>query len=259
MIRCTDRVRLCPVKLLLICAVLLVACRKEEGPDRWPEVEKLATPTVPAADGTLLTTALERVKDDDVPEMALEDAIAWRRAGGGLPWRNGRTMEDPRMFKALKLGEALIERRGDNPEAIETARYLAQRMRAEAPALIDSMIGFSLAVKVTARAVPRAEYVVFAPTEAEALRAIPADALHFMKMVNGLPNDDKALGKVYRRAFSDMLVGAPTERVAYVKHLEAAAKKAEKDAALSLAISSKLPKLAEEMFSSVETFRAWAR
>lgn len=245
---------------VLVCVVVLLGCGNQAAaPDRWPEVERLAKPTVAAADGALLTKAIERVKGDDVPEMALEDVIAWRKAGGGLPWRDGRAIDDPRVFQVLKLGEALLERRADNAEAIETALYLAQRLRAEAPALIDIMVGFTLATKVTTQVPTGAAYAAFAPTEPEVLRAIPADAVNFMRMVDALPDDDKTLAKTYRRGFTDLILGAPTDRAGYVKHITAGAAKAEKSEVLSLAISSRMPTIAGEMFAAVETYRAWAR
>jgi hypothetical protein len=246
------------VKRVLVCLVVLFGCGKQE-PDRWPEVERLAKPTVAAADGALLTKAIERVQGEVVPEMALEDVIAWRKAGGGLPWRDGRAIDDSRVFQVLKLGEALLERRANNTEAIETALYLAQRLRAEAPALIDIMIGFTLATKVTTQVPTGAAYAAFAPTEAEVLRAIPADAVNFMRTVDGLPDDDKTLARTYRRGFTELIVGAPTDRAGYVKHITAGAAKAEKSSVLSLVISSRMPTIAGEMFAAVETYRAWAR
>ena len=72
------------MKLLAICVVLLGGGKSAEAPDRWPEVERLATPSVPGGVGAMLDKALERVTDDDVPELALEDAIAWRKARGGI-------------------------------------------------------------------------------------------------------------------------------------------------------------------------------
>ena len=37
----------------------------------------------------LLDKAVAAVTNDDVPEVALEHVIAWRNAGGGIPWRRG--------------------------------------------------------------------------------------------------------------------------------------------------------------------------
>jgi hypothetical protein len=246
------------VKAFVVCAFLLFACRKAEAPDRWADVEKLATPTVTAADGALLTKALDRVTNDDVPEMALEDAIAWRKASGGLPWRGGRTIEDPRALHTMRLGSALLDRRGDDPEAVLTVLYLAQRLRAEAPALIDVTIGFTLAGKATTKPW-RAEYAPFAPTEAEVLRAIPADAVHFSTALKEMPNDEQTIGKAIRAAYTAMLVGAPRERAAYVKHIGAESAKAQKSDVMSIVISPKLPTLADEMFEAVETYKKWSR
>ena len=57
------------MKLALACLVV-VACGGKSEPDRWPEVEALAAPTLAAGDGTLLTMALGGVKNDDVSEVA---------------------------------------------------------------------------------------------------------------------------------------------------------------------------------------------
>jgi hypothetical protein len=244
------------VRALILGALLVLACGKEPGPDRWPEVEKLALPTLAAGDGALLQTALDRV-DVDVPEMALEDAIAWRKAVGGLPWRTGRSMEDPRPLRALRLGNALLERRGDDPEAVITALYLAQRLRAEAPALIDVTIGFTLAGKATTKPW-RPEYAPFAPTHAEIMRAIPADAIHFITVLKEMPNDDQTIGRSLRTAYATMLAGAPRERAAYVKHIETQTTRAVKSEVLSMVISPRLPALADEMFEAVETYRKWS-
>ena len=238
--------------------VLLFACRKDAGPDRWPAVEALATPTVAAADGAKLTAALERVTDADVPEMALEDAIAWRKASGGLPWRDGRSMDDRRPLRAFRLGNALLERRGDDPEAVLTVLYLAQRLRAEAPALIDVTIGFTLAGKA-AQQPWQAAYAPFAPTQAEVMRAIPADAVFFDTMLKDMPNDEQTIGKAVRATYAAMLVGAPREHGAYVKHIEAETAKAMKSEVMNIVISPRLPTLADEMFQAVETYQKWSR
>ncbi|MDQ3336256.1 MAG: hypothetical protein M4D80_13895 [Myxococcota bacterium] len=242
------------MKTFVVCAFLLFACSKAEAPDRWADVEKLAAPTVASADGVLLTKALDRVTGDDVPELALEDAIAWRKASGGLPWRGGRTMEDPRPLHTMRLGNALLERRGDDPEAVLTVLYLAQRLRAEAPALIDVTIGFTLAGKATTKPW-RAEYAPFAPTHAEVLRAIPADAVHFNK---DMPKDDQTIGKTIRAGYTAMLVGAPRERAAYVKHIEAETAKAQKSDVMKLVIAPKVSKLADEMFEAIEVYKKWS-
>ena len=231
----------------VVCAFLLFACRKAEAPDRWADVEKLAAPTVTAADGALLTKALDRVTGDDVPD----------KASGGLPWRGGRTMEDPRPLHTMRLGNALLDRRGDDPEAVLTVLYLAQRLRAEAPALIDVTIGFTLAGKAATKPW-KAEYAPFAPTHAEVLRAIPADAVHFSTMLKEMPNDDQTIGKAIRAAYTAMLVGAPRERAAYVKHIEVETAKAQKSDVMNIVISPKLPTLADEMFEAVETYQKWS-
>jgi hypothetical protein len=198
------------------------------------------------------------VTDADVPEMALEDAIAWRKANGGIPWRGGRAMDDRRPLRAFRLGTALLERRGDDPEAVVTVLYLAQRLRAEAPALIDVVIGFTLAGKA-AQKPWQAAYAPFAPTEAEVLRAIPAEAVFFDAMLKDMPNDEQTIGKAVRRAYATMLVGAPRERAAYVKHVEAETAKAAKSEVLSIVISPRLPVLTTEMFDAVETYQKWSR
>lgn len=244
------------MRALILGALFVVACGKEPAPDRWPEVEKLALPTLAAAEGTLLQRALDRV-DVDVPELALEDAIAWRKAAGGLPWRSGRTMEDPRPLRALRLGNALLERRGDDPEALLTVLYLAQRLRAEAPALIDVTIGFTLAGKATMKPW-KPEYAPFAPTHAEIMRAIPTDAVHFLTALKETPDDDPTVGKTLRTAYATMLAGAPRERAAYVKHIETQTARAVKSEVMNMVISPRLPTLADEMFEAVETYKKWS-
>lgn len=246
------------MKLALACLVV-IACgsKSADGPDRWPEVEALAAPTLAAGDGTLLTMALGGVKNDDVSEVALENAIAWRKANGGLPWRGGRTMEDPRPLHAFRLGNALLDRRGDDPEAVMTVLYLAQRLRGEAPALIDVTIGFTLATKAAAKPW-QPQYAPFAPTEAEIKRAIPTDAVHMDKMIAGTPGDEQQVGKLARKTYAAMLVGAPAEHAAYVKHVTAHVEKAQKSDVLGIIISPKLPTLVEEMYAAVETYAKWA-
>ena len=247
------------MKLLLACLVVIAACGKTaDSPDHWPEVEALATPTLPAADGSLLKLALDGVTDADVSEVALENAIAWRKANGGLPWRDGRTMEDPRPLNAFRLGQALLDRRGDDPEAVITVLYLAQRLRGEAPALIDIAIGFTLATKAAAKPWQPA-YAPFAPTEAEVKRAVPTEAVHTNKMIAGTPGDDQQIGKLARKTYVAMLVGAPAERAAYVKHIETAATKAQKSDVLSILITPKLATLVDEMYVAIETYAKWAR
>jgi hypothetical protein len=247
------------VKTLLVAAVLLVGCgSKSEGPDRWSEVEKLAVPTIAAADGDLLTKAIERVQADDVPELALDDAVAWRKAGGGVPWRAGRAMDDKRIFATYKIGQALLERRAEDPEAVMTALYLGQRLRAEAPSLIDVMIGFTLATTATKLAA-RPEYAPYAPTEAEVRRAIPADGLFFIATLNSLPNEDQTIAKAVKRAYVEMVVGAPADRAGYTKHVEQFVAKAEKSEVLSLVISPRLTKMTTEMYDAIEAYRAWVK
>jgi hypothetical protein len=247
------------MKTLLVAAVLAFGCgSKSEGPDRWAEVEQLAAPTIAAADGDLLTKAIGSVEGDDVPEVALEQAVAWRKASGGLPWRAGRAMDDKRIFVVYKIGQALLERRAEDPEAVITALYLGQRLRAEAPSLIDVMVGFTLATKATTLAA-RPEYAAYAPTEAEVRRAIPADGLFFIATLNALPDEDQTIAKAVKRAYAELVVGAPADRAGYTKRVEDFVAKAEKSEVLALVISPRLTKMTTEMYDAIETYRAWVK
>jgi hypothetical protein len=91
------------------------------------------------------------------------------------------------------------------------------------------------------------------------MRAIPADAVHFDAMLKTMPNDDETIGKGIRAAYSAMLVGAPPERAAYVKHIETETAKAQKSEVMSMVISSKLPTLADEMFEAIEVYKKWSQ
>ncbi|HLL24919.1 MAG TPA: hypothetical protein VK427_22450 [Kofleriaceae bacterium] len=247
---------------LVACCILALACKSEPAapPARWEAVERLATPGIPGGDGTLLAQALDRVDGDDVPERALEDAIAWRKMAGGLPWRSGRTLADRQVVRAMKLGTALLDRRGDDTEAVLTVLYLAHRLRGEAPGLIDITVGFTLAGKVIAKRLPyQPTYAGFAPTEAEARRAIPAEAVSLSRMIASTPDDRAGVGDHVRQYYARMLVGAPTERAAYLAHVAAATAKAKQDPVLSVVVSPRLPELASQMFQTIDAYRAWAR
>lgn len=247
------------MKLLLVAALLFGCGAKGHGPDRWSDVEKLAVPTVAAADGTILRTAIDRVVGDDVPEVALEEAMAWRKAGGGLPWRDGRAVDDSSVIRAYKIGDALLERRGDDPEAIASALYLAQRLRAEAPALIDVSVGFTLAAKATKK-VARPDYAAYAPTEAEIRRAIPADAVHTVRMVRETSKgEDQTIENAVKRAFADMLVDAPADRAGYVKRIDEHTKRAAKSEVLAMLFAPRLPALAQQMYEALDGYRAWMK
>jgi hypothetical protein len=243
------------VKLLAIVLVLVAGCRKdapEASAARWPEVERLATPLVPGGDGALLEQALARVTMEDVPEAALEDVIAWRKAGGGLPWRAGRAIEDRRALFAFKLGKALVERRAADPEAIHTALYLAHRLRAEAPAMLDVVIGFELAkVVIEAKLPTRPE---LAPTEAEVRRAVAADAVFSLRAVEADPSIDAKTKEQVKADFVALVVGAPAGRAPFAKHLAAMQAKLEKSAVMSLLVPRDLAKRVDEMFATIDAY-----
>jgi hypothetical protein len=246
------------MKLALAC-VLAVACGKSAPePDRWPEVEQLAAPTLSAGDGALLQLALDPITDTDVPEVALVNAIEWRKANGGLPWRGGRTMEDRRPLKAYRLGSALLERRGDDPEAVMTVLYLAQRLRGEAPALIDIMIGFTLATKAATRPWQPA-YAPFAPTERELKRSLAADAVFTNTMLSSVAGDEQQIGALARKTYAKMILEAPPDRAGYVKHVEAATTKAAKSDVLKILISPKLGVMLDEQYAAIDAYAKWAQ
>jgi hypothetical protein len=248
------------MKLLAI-AVLLFACGKKAEPvvDHWPEVERMATSPVPGGDGALLDTALGKVKGDDVPETALEDAIAWRKAGGGLSWRNSHEMKFP--VETLKLGQELLERRGDD-EAVATVLYLAHRLRAESPTLIGVAVGFALVERTLETKPPwRPEYAAFTPTDAEIRRALAADAV---TMVANIPADDADVRPTMTRFYGSFLVGAPTERAAFKAHVERTIAKVEKmdretkeGALLSLIVMPRLPAMLGDFYKAIDDYHAW--
>lgn len=249
------------MKVLAI-VVLLFACGKKAADtvDRWPEVERMATPAVPGADGALLDTAISKIKDDDVPETALEDAIAWRTAGGGISWRNTRDMKLD--IGPLRIGEQLLARRRDDPEAIATVLYLAHRLRAESPTLIGVAVGFSLAGKVLDnKPAWKPEYAAFAPAEAEIRRALAAEAV---MLAANMPADDPEVRPILTKFYTSFLVGAPTERAAFTAHVERTVVKAEKadrtskeGTVLSLVVTPKLPKLVGDFYKTIDDYRAW--
>jgi hypothetical protein len=252
------------VKILAVaCALSLAACggKADEKVDRWPDVERLATPTVPGGDGALLTSAIERVKGDDIPELALEDAIAWRKAGGGLPWRAGRAVDDQRPMTVLRIGRALLDRRADSPDAVLTVLYLGQRLRGEGPSLLDSMMGFGLAKDVVGKGKPPTpEQAALAPTDAEVRRALPADAVMFDAMMRAdlKPEEkDPQVQNMVRRAYAKLVIGAPAERGAYLKHVESEVTKMQNDEVLSIVIAPKMHDALKEMFATVDAFAAW--
>jgi hypothetical protein len=247
------------VKLLAI-AVLLFACgKKADEVDHWPEVERMATPAIPGGDGALLDAAISKVNGDDVPETALEDAIAWRKAGGGLSWRNSHEMKFP--IETLKIGQELLERRGDD-EAVATVLYLAHRLRAESPTLLGVAVGFKLVDKALETQPPwLPEYAALAPTDAEIRRALAADAV---TMVANIPADDAEIRPTMTRFYGPFLVGAPTDRAAFKAHLERSIAKVEKmdretkeGAVLSLVVSSRVPALFEDFTRTIDAYRAW--
>ena len=241
------------MKLLAICVVLLGCSKSAEGPDRWPEVERLATPTVPGGEGALLDKALERITDDDVPELALEDVIAWRKAGGGVGWRSGRAMDDRRPLKVFKLGKALVERRSADPEAVHAALYLGHRMRAEAPSLLDVMIGFEITKLVVEAKLPTKPEL--APTEAEIRRSLAADAVFMMRTVDGDAKIEPSIAKQLKKDYAAMLLGGPSDRAAYKQHVAAMITKAEKSELMKMLVAPRTPKLVDDMFAIVDSYR----
>ena len=243
----------CGVKILVIAVVALLGCRKDApSAERWPEVERLATPLVPAADGSLLDRALDQVTLDDVPEAALDAAIAWRKAGGGLPWRGGRVIEDQRPMFAFKLGKALVERRAADPEAIHTALYLAHRLRAESPAMFDVVVGFELTKQVVAG--KHASRPELAPTDTEVRRALAAEAVHAVGLVSEDARADAATTEQVKGHYVALVIGAPADREAFVAHVEAMQKKFEKSQMMSMLVTPRMPKLVREMFETVDAY-----
>jgi hypothetical protein len=257
------------VKVLML-ALVLVACRggSKDATDRWPAVERLATPSVPGGDGALLTKALERITDTDVPEQSLEDVIAWKKAGGGLPWRAGHPVGDPRSMNVFRIGKALIERRGDNADAIATTLYLGQRLRAEGVSLLEVVMGFELTKQVIAKKPPITDEVkTLAPTDAEARRGVAVEAVNFVNMMKTeIPkeshselDDTPDITDAAKKRFAAMVVNAPAERAAFVKHLETEVAKAQKDDAMSIVIGPRMPVMVSEMFAAVDAYREWTR
>ena len=243
------------MKLLAI-ALVLFACKSEQAaapaPERWPEVERLATALVPGGDGALLDTALARITTDDVPEQSLDDAIAWRKADGGLGWRAGRTLEDPRPLRALKLGVALIERRSD----VATALYLGQRLRSEGPSLIDIAVGFDLAKKVVDAKLPVIPEL--APTEAEIHRAPAAEAVFFVGNLPKSGSDDGATAAV-RGHYVRLALDAPQDREGFVKHIDDANAVAKKNPVTELVAMPRLPTMVRDWFAVIDAYQNASR
>jgi hypothetical protein len=247
------------MKLLAI-AVMLFACgKKADEVDHWPEVERMATPAIPGGDGALLDSAIAKVNDpasannDDVPEAALEDAIAWRAANGGLSWRTDR----PHKFdvRPFKLGEALLERRGDDPAAIATVLYLGHRLRAESPNFIGVMTGVTLAQKVMEKRPPWSpEYAAWAPTESELRRGLATEAV---MLVDAVPDDDKEVRPSMTRWYGELLVGAPQERAAFLAHVDRMVAKAQGSQVLEMIVMSKLRERLEDMYKTIDEYHAW--
>ena len=238
---------------LLIVLVMLVACgKKADEPDRWPEVERLATPTIPGGDGALLEEAFAKIDGDDITEAALDAATRWRQANGGLSWRNGRPMDSKQPLHAFRIGKALLERRASDPESVHTAQYLAHRLRAESPALLDVTIGFELAkLVVEGKHALRPE---LAPTEAELRRGIAADAVFAVRMVEEQKLDADMIARI-RKDFAAMIVGAPHERGAFKKHVVAMVQKAEKDDVMSMLVMTRLPALVDDAYAVIDAYR----
>jgi hypothetical protein len=238
------------MKLLAI-ALVLFACKSEKAstPDRWAEVERLATPLVPGGDGTLLDSALAKVTAEDVPEAALDDAIAWRKANGGLPWRTGRALDDQRPFRTMKLGIALVERRSD----VATTLYLAQRMRSEGAAMIDIAIGFDLAKKVVDAKLPVIPEL--APTEAEVRRAPATEGMFFVANVK----DDGVTLPALRAHYQRLALDAPPDREGFAKHIEVANEIAKKNPITEIVAVTQMPTLAREWFGVIDAYQAAGR
>ena len=251
---------------LLVIAVVLFACSKKQdpGPDRWPEVERLATPSVPGGDGALLDAAMKKVteaqatnRDAPVPEDALADAIAWRKANGGLSWRNGGKFD----MAVFALAQALIER-GDD-EAVDTVLYLSQRLRAEAPRLIEVTIGFTLITKLLETKPPwKPAYGAYAPTEAEIRRGIAADGVNMLREA-AISKDDIDVRPIITRHYQSLVVGAPTDRAAFLAHVEAITKKAQADraskegAVLAIIALPRLHNLLGDFYKAIDDYRTW--
>ncbi len=231
------------MKLLAILVVLFACGKKDENVDHWPEVERLATPAIPGGDGALFDRGLAKLAVDGVPDDAIDDAIAWRKAGGGLASRIGpRAQLDTRPFK---LGEALIDR---DPA---TALYLAYRLRAESPNLMGVAMGFALTQRVLdKRPAWQPAYAAWTPAEAEIRRGIAAEAVMVLESIP--PNDRPK----YTWWWSQLLVGAPRERAAFLAHVDRMiANTTGTD--LAVLLEPKLRQRIEDMYKTIDAYRAW--
>jgi hypothetical protein len=231
------------MKLLALLVVLFACGKTDDAVDHWPEVERMATPAIPGGDGAVFDRALAKLTYDGVPDDAIEDAIAWRKAGGGLSSRIGpRAQLDTRPFE---LGEALIAR---DPA---TALYLAYRLHEESPNLMGVAMGFALTQRVLDnRAAWQPEYAAWAPAEAEIRRGIAAEAVMVLESIP--PNDRPK----FTRWWSQLLVGAPRERAAFLAHVDRMIAKA-KGTDLEVLLEPKLRQRIEDMYKTIDAYRAW--
>jgi hypothetical protein len=245
----------------MIVIAMLASCGRgaEDVPDRWAEVERLARPTVPAADPALLQQAIDGVEGDDVPEAALEAAIEWSKAGGGLPWRESRE-PGAHHLTAFRIGTELITRRG-TPDAIGAASYLGHRLRAEGVSLLDVVMGVTLADRVREHRKaerPTADEVRLAPTDAEVRRAIAADGVTMMKLVPASSKEeDRVVIPSVRAHFQRLVLDAPADRAGLIKQLEAETARAQKSMVGEIIVSPRLPTMVRKCFEEIDSYRAW--
>jgi hypothetical protein len=232
------------MKLLAI-LVVVFACGKKADVDGWSEVERMATPAIPSADGSLLDDAL-KIYPDHVPEVAIEHAIAWRKANGGVSWRTDRSnVLDVRPFK---LGEALIDR---DPA---TALYLAYRLRAENTNFIGVAMGFALTQRVLdEHPAWQVQYAAWAPTDDEIRRALAAEAVMFL---DNIPPNDKVGRPKMTRWYAELLVDAPRDRAAFLAHVDRMIAKVQ-GTELQIIVTDKLRKRLDDMYKTIDAYRAW--
>jgi len=164
--------------------IALAAIDAADAP-AWARVEALAQPTVPPASSARLDAAVaaQQQAGGAASERTLVELQAWADGGGGLPRPDGPVMDVvPRGMTWLRLGEDLLADARLRARAAAPLLYLAHRMRAEGPTVFEVTLGQSLAVQVV-QAVPDLPNAArLAPTDAEVVRALAADALFSVRL-----------------------------------------------------------------------------
>jgi hypothetical protein len=239
----------------------LVACSRGSGDKastRWAEVERAAQPSVPAGDAKLMEQALAQTGDGDVPAAALDLAIAWSKANGGLPWRETRE-PGPHKIRALHIAMALIAR--DTPDALAAATYLGYRLRAEGSGLLDLAMGCELADDVRthrAGSRPTEMEMRLAPADADVRRALAAEGVTMVKMVEtSSDKDDRIVLPLVHETYVRLALDLPPDRAGLLKRLDDEGTAAQSSDIGRVIVPPKLGERARECFAKIDAYHAW--